>query len=213
MSVECCFFLRTIQIGGNYIRSSKKWLDAQSEQITIAKTFPAYLTLVDLKNDDYFELVLVEIPKSIKSDDKPKLKVYKGTKLISEQTLPGIPSSVKSLYVDDNEPRIPGISSAEIAIVAHRTQIIRIISNIFRGCLVIAVAIGPSVFFYKNLKPFFKYTFPSLSIDALEKEIWRKVRRSSFFFVNQVCSKEEYLLDSFKVETMIVLRVFPLATL
>lgn len=83
-------------------------MDAQSEQITVAKTFPAYLTLVDLKNDDYFELVLVEIPKSFKLDEKPKLKVYKGTKLISEQTLPGMPSCLKSLYVDDNDPKIPG---------------------------------------------------------------------------------------------------------
>lgn len=83
-------------------------MDAQSEQITIARTLPAYLTLVDLKNDDYFELVIVEIPKSFKSDDKPKPKVYKGTKLISEQTLPGIPSCVQSLYVDDNDPKIPG---------------------------------------------------------------------------------------------------------
>lgn len=41
---------------------------------------------------------------------------------------------------------------------------------------VIAVAIGSAVYFYKNLKPFFKYTFPSLTIDPLEKEIWKKVR-------------------------------------
>lgn len=72
------------------------------------RTFPAYLTLVDLKNDDYFKLVTVEIPQSIHSDEKPKLKVYKGTTLVNEQSLPGIPSSVKSLYVDDHEPRIPG---------------------------------------------------------------------------------------------------------
>lgn len=89
-------------------RTSKKWLDAQSEQNTILRTFPAYLTLVDLKNDDYFKLVIVEIPQNFRSDEKPKLKVYKGTTLISEQTLPGIPSSLKSFYVDDNDPKLPG---------------------------------------------------------------------------------------------------------
>lgn len=89
-------------------RTSKKWLDAQSEQNTILRTFPAYLTLVDLRNDDYFKLVIVEIPQSFKSDEKPKLKVYKGTTLVSEQTLPGIPSSLKSFYVDDNDPKLPG---------------------------------------------------------------------------------------------------------
>lgn len=40
---------------------------------------------------------------------------------------------------------------------------------------VIAVAIGSSIYFYKNLKPFFKYSFPSMQIDPLEKEMWRKV--------------------------------------
>lgn len=89
-------------------RTSKKWLDAQSEQNTIYRTFPAYLTLVDLKNDDYFKLVIVEIPQSIRSEEKPKLKVYKGTTLVNEQTLPGIPSSLKTFYVDDNVPRLPG---------------------------------------------------------------------------------------------------------
>lgn len=63
---------------------------------------------MDLKNDDYFKLVIVEIPQSIKSSDKPKLKVYKGTTLVSEQNLPGIPSSLKSLYVDDKDPKVPG---------------------------------------------------------------------------------------------------------
>lgn len=90
-------------------RTSKKWLDAQSEQNTIQRTFPAYISLVDLKNDDYFKLVIVEIPQSFgQPDGKPKLKVYKGTTLVSEQNLPGIPSSLKSFYVDDNDPKLPG---------------------------------------------------------------------------------------------------------
>lgn len=41
--------------------------------------------------------------------------------------------------------------------------------------IVIAVSIGPAVYFYKNVKPYFKYTFPSLPVDPLEKEIWKKV--------------------------------------
>lgn len=89
-------------------RTSKKWLDAQSEQNTIQRTFPAFITLVDLRNNDYFKLVIVEIPQSIRSEEKPKLKVYKGTTLVSEQTLPGIPSSLKSFYVDDSDPKLPG---------------------------------------------------------------------------------------------------------
>lgn len=72
------------------------------------RVFPMYLSLADSRNDDYFRLITVEIPHEFGSDVKPKLKVYKGTALISEQNLPGIPSSVQTLYVDDHEPRIPG---------------------------------------------------------------------------------------------------------
>lgn len=39
---------------------------------------------------------------------KAKLKAYKGTTLISEQTLPGIPAAVESFYVDEHFPKIPG---------------------------------------------------------------------------------------------------------
>lgn len=107
------FFLYT----KSKLRTSKKWLDAQSEPNTIHRTFPAYLALVDLKNDDYFKLVTVEIPQSIHSDQKPKLKVYKGTTLISEQNLPGIPSSLKSLFVDDTDYRIPGNTITAIGLM------------------------------------------------------------------------------------------------
>lgn len=72
------------------------------------RTYPAFLALVDLKNDGYVNLVTVEIPKSFYSEQKPKLKVYKGTTLIGEQNLPGIPSSLKSLYIDDMDNKIPG---------------------------------------------------------------------------------------------------------
>lgn len=52
---------------------------------------------------------------------------------------------------------------------------------------VIAVAIGPAVFFYKNMKPYYKYMFPSMAIDPLEREIWRKVCYSNVCFSSFLC--------------------------
>lgn len=49
-----------------------------------------------------------------------------------------------------------------------------IISNI--SLLVIAVSVGASILFYRNLKPYFKYTLPSLDVHPAEKEVWTKVR-------------------------------------
>lgn len=39
---------------------------------------------------------------------------------------------------------------------------------------VLVVAVGPSVLFYRNMKPYFKFTVPSSEIDAQEVDIWRK---------------------------------------
>lgn len=122
-------------------------MDAQSEQHTTLRAVSTFLSLADLKNDNYYKLIAVEIPNEFHGDAKSKLKVFKGAQLISEQGLPGIPSSVQTLHVDDNDPRIP----------------------------VIAVTIGPSVYFYKNMKPYFKFNFPSLAINPLEKDVYLRV--------------------------------------
>lgn len=56
---------------------------------------------------------------------------------------------------------------------------------------VIALAIAESVLFYRNLKPYFKYTIPALDSEELEQEVWRKL---------PVVKTESYpaLLDSLK---------------
>lgn len=40
---------------------------------------------------------------------------------------------------------------------------------------VLVVAVGPSVLFYRNMKPYFKFTVPCSAIDPLESDIWRKL--------------------------------------
>lgn len=87
--------------------NSKKWLDAQSEHNATLRALPSYLCLADLKNDNYYKLIAVEVPADLNSAEKSKLKVYKGTTLISEQGLPGYPAAIQTLYVDDNQPRVP----------------------------------------------------------------------------------------------------------
>ena len=82
-------------------------MDAQSDPNTTLRALPSYLSLADLKNDNYYKLIAVEVPADLNSNEKSKLKVYKGTTLISEQGLPGYPTAIQTLYVDDNEPKIP----------------------------------------------------------------------------------------------------------
>ena len=57
-----------------------------------------------------------------------KLRVYKGTQMISENTIIDLPTGVVTIHMDQTEPKIPAI----------------------------AVASGTQIYIYKNLKPYFK---------------------------------------------------------
>ncbi|KAH8345705.1 hypothetical protein KR067_001832 [Drosophila pandora] len=141
------------------------WLHVETEddspQIT---TLSSCLTLSDVQRDGYVRLLAADISLDETSQEpSATLKVFRGLKLKQEQTLPGIPAAIASLYIDESEPKTP----------------------------VIAVAIAESVLFYRNLKPYFKYTIPALDSEELEQEVWRKL---------PVVKTESYpaLLDSLK---------------
>ncbi|DBA70591.1 TPA: Bardet-Biedl syndrome 1 protein [Trebouxia sp. C0005] len=80
-----------------------------------------------------------------------KLKVWKGTQMASEHTLVDIPSAATSFYADDQIPRIPAL----------------------------AVAVGPNVFIYRNLRPYFKFTLPPETVSDVEKTVWRQLYAGS----------------------------------
>ena len=47
-----------------------------------------------------------------------------------------------------------------------------------KPCLSVAVASGPYVFIYRNLRPFFKFTIPAVELDKKELAIWGKVHKA-----------------------------------
>ncbi|MBN3313992.1 BBS1 protein, partial [Atractosteus spatula] len=77
-----------------------------------------------------------------------KLKVYRGTSLVSENTLLDLPAGLVAFLMDQHEPRTPAV----------------------------AVASGPFIYIYKNLRPYFKFTLPPLEVNALEQEVWSQAR-------------------------------------
>uniref|UniRef100_A0A8B9HEL0 BBSome complex member BBS1 n=1 Tax=Astyanax mexicanus TaxID=7994 RepID=A0A8B9HEL0_ASTMX len=87
-----------------------------------------------------------------------KLKVYCGTGLLSENTLLDLPTGLVSFLMDQHEPRTPAI----------------------------AVASGPFIYIYKNLRPYFKFTLPTLEVNPLEQDVWsqaREVRKAIFSYI------------------------------
>ncbi|KAH8239968.1 hypothetical protein KR032_009857 [Drosophila birchii] len=131
--------------------SAPNWLHVDTEDESLRPqltTLSSCMTLSDVQCDGYVRLLAADISLDDGAEEpSATLKVFRGLKLKQEQPLPGIPTAIESLYIDESEPKTP----------------------------VIAVAIAESVLFYRHLKPYFKYTIPAQDSEDLELEVWRKL--------------------------------------
>lgn len=137
------------------------------------------MTLCDVRSDNYHALVVADLCPLLadNTDGRSRLKVFKGTTLVNEQPIAGIPAAVISLYIDENgSPKVPGMDYIALSCTFLNGVLIKQ-SYICITCtnLVVALAVGPSVLFYRNMKPYYKWTLPSLPINETETEIWRKL--------------------------------------
>ncbi|KAI4461307.1 bardet-biedl syndrome 1 protein [Holotrichia oblita] len=122
-----------------------RWLEAHIDRSASLTTFSKNLVLADVCGDGEYRLVLTDL--KLENNEKSRLKIYKGTVLTSDQTLPDIPSSIISFYTSNYDSKIP----------------------------VIGVACGPDLLIYKNSKPYFKFVVPPLPIEALEHSVWNRL--------------------------------------
>ncbi|XP_023262134.1 Bardet-Biedl syndrome 1 protein [Seriola lalandi dorsalis] len=122
-----------------------KWLDAHYDPVAGLYTFSSCVDLADLSGDGESQLVVGDLGSG---SSGMKLKVYRGTALVSESTLLDLPAGLVAFFMDLHEPRIPAV----------------------------AVASGPCVYVYKNLRPYFKFTLPGLEVNTLEQDVWQQAR-------------------------------------
>ncbi|XP_063173081.1 Bardet-Biedl syndrome 1 protein [Candoia aspera] len=130
---------------GDGPRASSKWLDAHYDPVANLHTFSSCVTLADLYGDGDYKLVVGNFGLT---GHEMKLKVYQGTSLLSENTLPDLPTSVVSFLMEQHEPRMPAL----------------------------AVASGPYIYVYKNLRPYFKFTLPPMEPNPMEKVVWEQAK-------------------------------------
>ena len=133
---------------------SERWLEAHNDPLAGIYTFSSCITLSDLTGDGDNRLVVADLGTG---DFNMKLRVYKGTQQVTENTIIDLPTGVVTFHMDTTEPRIPAI----------------------------AVASASHIYIYKNLRPYFKFTLPTLDIHQLEKDIWAQASSDSME-VNQV---------------------------
>ncbi|KAK5645322.1 hypothetical protein RI129_006622 [Pyrocoelia pectoralis] len=125
--------------------NTSRWLEAHSDRSAGLTTLPKNLLLANVCGDGDYRLVLVDV--NFNEDVSARLKVYKGTMLCSDQSLPDVPCALISFYVDNIQPKLP----------------------------VLGVACGSDLLIYKNNKPFYKFSVPPLPISALEEDVWQKL--------------------------------------
>ncbi|XP_015279385.1 PREDICTED: Bardet-Biedl syndrome 1 protein [Gekko japonicus] len=130
---------------GESTQANSKWLDAHYDPVANLYTFSSCVSLADLHGDGEYKLVVGDLGTSWHD---MKLKVYRGTDLLSENALPDLPASVVAFLMELHEPHTPAV----------------------------AVASGPFVYVYKNLRPYFKFTLPTLETNPLEKDVWEQAK-------------------------------------
>jgi Bardet-Biedl syndrome 1 protein len=119
------------------------WLHAWHDPVSNIRAHSSCVRLVDL-NADGSNILLV-------ADHDRKMKVYKGTSVVSEHQLLEQPVSLCVFYTsldggggDSGAPRTPAIG----------------------------IAGGAFVFIYRHLRPYFKFTLPPIALDAQDESIW-----------------------------------------
>ncbi|KAM9773056.1 Bardet-Biedl syndrome 1 protein isoform X3 [Syngnathus typhle] len=125
-----------------------KWLDAHFDPVAGLRTFTSCAALADLSGDGDGRLVVADLGGGGGGGASMKLKVYGGTALSSESVLLDLPCGLAAFFMDLHEPRVPAV----------------------------AVASGPCVYVYKNLRPYFKFTLPGLDVNTLEQDVWQQAR-------------------------------------
>uniref|UniRef100_A0A9L0TH30 Bardet-Biedl syndrome 1 n=1 Tax=Equus caballus TaxID=9796 RepID=A0A9L0TH30_HORSE len=82
------------------------------------------------------------------SGRQPCLKVLKGPTVLAESALPALPAAAAAFLMGQHEPRTPAL----------------------------ALASGPCVYVYKNLRPYFKFSLPQLPPNPLEQDLWNQAK-------------------------------------
>ncbi len=129
-------------------RKKSPWLHAWHDPVAGIKAYTPCIRLADLNGDGEHRLLV--------GDSDRKLKIYKGTALVSEHALLDVPVALCAFYTDTNMPRTPAV----------------------------AVASGPYVFIYRNLRPYFKFTLPPLEINAEESRVWNELESDQLTAAN-----------------------------
>ena len=133
---------------------SGPWLHAWHDPVSNIRSSSPCVRLVDLNGDGSHVLLV--------ADDSKTMKVYKGTSVVSEHQLLEKPVAMCVFYTSRGGAQQTADGKATGA--APRTP-------------AIGIAGGSHVFIYRHLRPYFKFTLPTIEIDAQDEGVWVELAR------------------------------------
>ncbi|XP_012876297.1 PREDICTED: Bardet-Biedl syndrome 1 protein [Dipodomys ordii] len=107
-------------------------------------------------------------------EQQPRLKVFKGPTVLTESPLPSLPAAAATFLMEQHEPRTPAL----------------------------ALASGPCVYVYKNLRPYFKFSLPQLPPNPVEQDLWNQAKEDQ---IDPLTLKE--MLESIREKAEVPLSV------
>ena len=138
-------------------KTPPKWLDAWSDPMANVDATSELMDVADLAGDGEWRLVMC-------SARERKIKVWANARLVSEQGLPDAPVAMRCFYAQTNEG---GKRKPNVAVAAGNCVFI------FRGGGVSAYGTN------STLRPYYKFTLPSLPVEPRETEVWRRLGNDS----------------------------------
>ncbi|CAB3378974.1 Hypothetical predicted protein [Cloeon dipterum] len=130
---------------------AKNWLEAHADFSAGVHTFGQCMALADLNADGDHRLIIADHGQFLANRSQAKLKVYRGTSLIAENAILDLPVAIAAFHMDTTQPRIPAI----------------------------AVASGPHIYIYKNMRPYFKFSLPPMDVSSVERDVWAQAKEGN----------------------------------
>ncbi|KAK3859774.1 hypothetical protein Pcinc_034134 [Petrolisthes cinctipes] len=144
---------------GEKSNSSERWLTAHHDPLASLYTFGSCMALADLHGDGDSKLIIADLGTGAYN---MKLKVYKGTNLMSENTLIDLPTGVITFHMDTSEPRVPG----QFGSAPQNSNVKKILKNLC-GC-----GIWELHLHLQKLKAILQ----TLEVNPTEFDAWNQVR-------------------------------------
>ncbi|XP_017879175.1 Bardet-Biedl syndrome 1 protein homolog isoform X1 [Ceratina calcarata] len=123
---------------------TSRWLEALWEPAARLYTLPNALDMLDVTGDGDARLLCADL--GTLDANSAKIRVYKGADQVTEHNMVDLPCGLVGFYTENGVPR----SS------------------------VLGVGAGSSVYIFKNMRPYFKYSLPHIDVHPKEREIWHK---------------------------------------